>query len=172
MFAFEQSPNGKTGWSTLRWITLPKSGNVDLILPVTDPHGYWRLYSPTKSGYASSVSNTVHVFRWANRITGGRPSTTRIARGGTLSFSGTLWQEGYSPTWQVCGRQQMYLMFLPDGGRTWQMTTAYAATNAKGQFVIRGSATRSGTWQVRYYAASEGSQYTDAAGPAVHVSVD
>ena len=172
LFALEQSPNGKTGWATLRWITLPKSGAINVILPpVTDPHGYWRLYSPTKTGYTSAVSNTVHVFRWANRITGARPSTTRIAAGGTISFSGTLEQQGYSPTWQPTAHQPMVLMFLPDGSKTWQLTTAYAQTNAKGQFVIRGRATKSGIWQVRDGIA-ETSQFTDAAGPAVHVSVD
>jgi hypothetical protein len=171
LFAFQQSPDGRTGWTTLRWITLPKTQDFGLDLPVTDPHGYWRLYSPTKTGYAAAVSNTVHVFLWADQITGGRPDTTRIARGGTLSFSGTLWRQGYGPTWQACARQQMYLMFLPAGGRVWQMTTSSTLTNAKGQFLLQGRATGSGEWQVRYYAGPT-SQSTDAAGPAVQVTVD
>ncbi|MBF9073902.1 hypothetical protein [Streptacidiphilus fuscans] len=144
----QQSSDGRTGWATIT--TLPATTATHTV-HVSNPHGYWRLYTPTAPGYAQAVSGTVHTFRYQTRITGG-PTTTNVRPGTWVHFTGTLAQQGYGP-WTAYANQTVQLWFRPAGStRSYLAGTAH--TNTAGAFALWARPTTSGTWTLSYQTTS------------------
>ncbi|MBF9070468.1 hypothetical protein [Streptacidiphilus fuscans] len=144
----QQSADGHTGWTTIT--TLPATTATHTVR-VSNPHGYWRLYTPTTPGYTQAVSDTVHTFRYQSRITGG-PTNTSVRPGTWVHFTGTLTQQGYGP-WAPCAGQSVQLWFRPAGStRTYLEGTAH--TNTQGAFALWVRPTTSGTWTLTYQTTS------------------
>ena len=160
----QQSPDGRTGWTTIA--TLPATNGTHS-LHVSNPHGYWRLHSPLGGGYAQATSNTVHTFRYLTNITGGTPSTTSAHRGQTLTFSGGLWEQGMGGWYRMHG-WKVSLMFRPAGSTTWHTVTT-AWTSSGGYYNLHATATTSGTWAIAFYTPDN--NHTDAGGPGTYVHV-
>ena len=160
----QQSADGHTGWTTIA--TLPATTGTRT-LHVSNPHGYWRLYSPTAGGYAAATSNTVHTFRYLTNITGGTPSTTHAHHGQTLTFTGGLWEQGMSG-WYRMHNWKVTLAFRPTGSTTWHTVTS-AWTSTGGYYDLHTTATESGTWAVVF--TTPDNTHTDSAGPGTYVQV-
>jgi hypothetical protein len=144
----QQSPDGHTGWTTITTLAATTATHT---VHVTNPHGYWRLVTPTAPGYTEAVSNTIHTFRYLTRITGG-PSTTTVRPGTWVHFTGTLQQQGYGP-FTPCTNQTVELLFRPAGStRTYLMGTA--RTNTLGRFALWARPTTTGTWTLAYQTTS------------------
>lgn len=160
-----QSANGKTGWTELGWIS-GNYGNVFINNAyVTNPHGYWKLYSPAIDGYASVSSNIIHTFRYGTTITGGRPSATTVWKNQTVRFSGSLWQQGYG-SWGPFARAQILVIFKPAGSSDWYLM-ATTTTNAKGAFSANAKVPQAGTWMTEYYYAD--AWHVVAGGPQTYI---
>ncbi|MEY9849127.1 hypothetical protein ABH940_006231 [Streptacidiphilus sp. BW17] len=144
----QQSPDGRTGWTT---VTTLAAATATHTVHVSNPHGYWRLYTPAAPGYAQAISDTIHTFRYQTRITGG-PSTTSVRPGTWVHFTGTLAQQGYGP-WTACANQTVQLWFRPTGStRSYLVTTAH--TNTHGDFALWARPTATGTWSLTYQTSS------------------
>ncbi|MBF9071536.1 hypothetical protein [Streptacidiphilus fuscans] len=144
----QQSADGRTGWTTIT--TLPAATATHTV-HASNPHGHWRLYTPTAPGYAQAVSDTVHTFRYQTRITGG-PTTTSVRPGTWVHFTGTLAQQGYGP-WTPDANQTVQLWFRPTGStRSYLDGTAH--TNTQGYLALWARPTTSGTWTLSYQATS------------------
>ncbi|MEY9873280.1 hypothetical protein ABH931_002762 [Streptacidiphilus sp. MAP12-33] len=161
----QQSTDGKTGWTTIAQI--PATWTI-WTGHVTNPHGYWRLYSPASTGYHPALSNTVHTSRYLAALTGGTPPTTTAHHGQTLTFTGGLWEENPNGWHRVSG-EQVRLMFRAAGSTTWH-TAAVEITGLGGYYTLTGTANVSGTWQVTYPTLDP--NHTQAAGPATYVHVN
>ncbi|WP_042382278.1 hypothetical protein [Streptacidiphilus melanogenes] len=160
----QQSADGHTGWTTIA--TLPAATGSHT-LHVTNPHGYWRLYSPATTGYATATSNTVHTFRYLTNITGGTPSTTHAHHGQTLTFSGGLWEQGMTG-WARIPNAKVTLYFRATGSTTWHTITT-AQTSSTGYYTLHATATTSGIWAVGY--TTPDTTHTDAGTPSTYVQV-
>lgn len=144
----QQSSDGRTGWTTIA--TLPATTATHTV-HVSNPHGYWRLFTPTAPGYAQATSGIVHTFRYQTRITGG-PTTTSVRPGTWVHFTGTLAQQGYGP-WTAWANQSVQLWFRPAGStRSYLEGTAH--TNTAGAFALWVRPTTSGTWTLSYQTSS------------------
>ncbi|MFD0505491.1 hypothetical protein ACFQ0G_26630 [Streptomyces chiangmaiensis] len=101
----QQSNDGHTGWTSIGSTTIDTSadGFAASVLTVTNPHGYWRYYYPGAPGFTAAYSPVVHAFRYQTAISGGKPSSTRVTKGHTVTISGTLKQNGYG-YWTPCPR--------------------------------------------------------------------
>lgn len=159
----QQSSNGNTGWTTIA--TLPAASATHTVR-VSNPHAYWRLYTPTAPGYTQATSGTVHTFRYQTRITGG-PATTSVRPGTWVHFTGTLTQQGYGP-FIPCTGQTVQLWFRP-AGSTRNYLAGTAHTNAQGTFALWGRPITAGTWTLTYRSTS--SWNTDANTPGTYVHV-
>ncbi|MBC3843051.1 hypothetical protein GXW82_31325 [Streptacidiphilus sp. 4-A2] len=139
------SPDGRTGWKSIGYI--PLTGNVTNLHatgPASDPHGYWRLYSPAAPGFSAATGNVVHAFRYATGITGGRPNVTTIGSGGTLTFTGALWQQGTGP-WKAMPGATVALMYEPAGSSHWYLAGT-TRTASSGAFTL--TPATPGTWSM------------------------
>jgi hypothetical protein len=150
----QQSPDGHTGWSTVADIpTISAPGAFySTYVRVNNPHAFWRLYAPASTSFPTpTYSNTIHTFRYQNRITGG-PATTTVRPGTWVHFTGTLTQQGYGP-WTPCAGQTVQLWFRPNGS-THSYLINTARTNATGAFALWARPTTTGTWTLIYQTAS------------------
>jgi len=163
----QQSSDGRTGWTTIA--TLPARSSTawsTVTHQVSDPHGYWRLYSPATPGYASATSNTIHTFRYQSRLLGG-PATTSAHTGQAVRFSGYLQQQGYG-AWTTHADAIVDVLFRPHGSSlTYTMGTA--RTNGQGYFATDVKITGSGTWYLSYQAPNRWYTDTTDAGTYIHL---
>jgi hypothetical protein len=164
----QQSPDGRSGWTTIA--TLPAhSGTTwsSVTRQVTDPHGYWRLYSPAAPGYASATSNVIHTFRYQTRLLGG-PATTSARAGQAVRFSGYLQQQGYG-AWGADANAAVDILYRPHGSdRTY--TTGTARTNGQGYFSTDIKITGSGTRYLGYQTPDQWHTDTTSAGTYIHLA--
>ncbi len=163
----QQSANGTSGWSTIGTTAAGYPGEFAIRFNVTDPHGYWRLYSPAAGAFQAGYSNVVHYFRYNTCITGGRPNTTTVHQNQWVTVSGNVWQQGFGP-WGPLSGGTVELVFQPSKGAGAFM--AHTTTDAHGHFTVSARPSLgSGSWSVMY----EGSPRWDvmANGPAVYVRV-
>jgi len=164
----QQSANGPSGWSTIGTAPAGYPNTFGIQFDVTNPHGYWRLYSPAVGAFQAGYSNVVHYFRFNTRITGGRPNTTSVHQNQWVTVSGNVWQQGFGP-WSPLSGGTVVLIFRSSKGTGGIM--AHTTTDAHGHFTVSQKPWfGSGSWSVLY----EGSPRWDvmADGPAVHVSVN
>jgi len=164
----QQSANGISGWSSIGTVPAGYQGTFGVQFNVTNPHGYWRLYSPAVGGFQAGYSNVVHYFRFNTSITGGRPNATTVHRGQRITVSGNLWQQGYG-AWGPLSGGVVVLVFQPSKGTGAFM--AHTTTDAHGHFTVSAEAwSGSGTWSVTYQGSARWDVMAD--GPAVYVRVD
>lgn len=164
----QESADGKTGWKTLGYIGLTGDvSSLHITGPAYNPHGYWRIYSPTAPGFAGAISNTIHAFRYATAIRGGHPSATSIRRGHTLTFTGSMWQQGTGP-WTAMHGATVALMYKPAGSTRWYVATT-TRTTTSGSFSLYARDTRNATWAVVYITPDN--RHIDAVGPQTYVHV-
>ncbi|MBC3840403.1 hypothetical protein GXW82_09765 [Streptacidiphilus sp. 4-A2] len=163
----QQSANGTSGWSTIGTVPAGYPGEFQVQFDVTDPHGCWRLYSPAVGAFQAGYSNVVHCFRFATRITGGRPASTTVHPGQWVTVSGSLWQQGLGP-WSALSGGTVVLVFQPAKGTGAIM--AHTATDAHGHFTVSARAwDGSGSWSVFYQGSPRWDVMAD--GPSVYVRV-
>ncbi|MFC1431339.1 hypothetical protein ACEZDB_11845 [Streptacidiphilus sp. N1-3] len=163
----QQSANGRTSWTTVERIPAkPLPYGRIVTLAVTNPHGYWRLYSPAGAHFPAAYSNTVHTAVNAMELTGGRPNHTTVRRNSSVSFSGHLYQQGATGPWNPVARSYVTLLFRPLGQKTWQ-SRGRVRTDSHGAFRISGKATTGGTWMVAWYTPD--SSHVDTQGPQTYV---
>jgi hypothetical protein len=162
----EQSQNGKTGWTSLGYLVTASDGSFDLDAYVSVPHGYWRLYFPATTGYQASYSNVVHYSYDQTRVTGGKPSSTSVYSGRTVTFSGSV-QQNSGSGWSAVKNQYVYLVFRPYKSKTWTARTR-VRTNSHGNYRVSARATRGGTWCVVYLPDAH---HVDAEGPMTYVHI-
>ncbi|MFJ3231528.1 hypothetical protein [Streptomyces sp. NPDC086787] len=165
----QQSNDGHTGWTNIGSTTFGSAasgGFATSMLTVTNPHGYWRYYYPGAPGFTAAYSPVVHAFRYQTAISGGKPSSTRVAKHHTVTISGTLKQNGYG-SWTPLPKATVQIFFCPSGSSTWHLITS-ARTSSTGHFAAHPTITRSGTWRVVYKAPDQ--VHVNAYGPMVKVS--
>ncbi|WP_042451974.1 hypothetical protein [Streptacidiphilus jiangxiensis] len=163
----QQSGDGKTGWTTVDRIPAsPLPRNLKVTLPVNNPHGYWRLYSPAAGGFPEARSNTVHTTVSATKMTGGTPNHTTVRRNGRIVFRGHVYQQGTVGSWKPIAHGYVTLLFRPQGSKTWQ-TWGRVKTDANGAYTINARAATSGTWLV-VWNTPDGA-HVDAEGPQTFV---
>ncbi|MEU6655014.1 hypothetical protein ABZ904_37805 [Streptomyces sp. NPDC046900] len=164
----QQSNDGHTGWTSIGSTTIDTSDNgfAASVLTVTNPHGYWRYYYPGAPGFTAAYSPVVHAFRYQTAISGGKPSSTRVAKGHTVTISGTLKQNGYG-YWTPLPKATVQIFFRPSGSSTWHLITS-AHTSSTGYFAAHPTITRSGTWRVVYKTPDQ--VHVNAYGPMVRVT--
>ncbi|WP_042389594.1 hypothetical protein [Streptacidiphilus melanogenes] len=164
----QQSGDGKTGWTTVDRIPAsPFPRNLRVTLPVNNPHGYWRLYSPAAGGFPEAWSNTVHTTVSATRMTGGTPNHTTVQRNGWITFGGHVYQQGTAGSWKPLAHSYVTLLFRPEGQKSWQ-SQGRAKTDASGAYTISARAATSGTWLVVWYTPD--GAHVDTQGPQTHVT--
>ncbi len=165
----QESPDGKTGWKTLGYLTVTKNvTGLHVTGPAGNPHGYWRVYFPAATDYPAAVSNVIHAFRYQTAFRGGKPNTTVIRAGHTLTFTGSLWQQG-TGAWTPMHNSTVKLVFKPAGSSKWYVEGT-ARTSGTGAFTFRVTDRRNGTWAVVYTATD--ALHIDAVGPQTYVRVD
>jgi hypothetical protein len=116
----------------------PLPGNLTVTLAVTNPHGYWRLYSPAADGFPEAWSNTVHTTVSATKVTGGTPNHTTVRQNSYVTFSGHVHQQGVAGPWTPVARSYVTLLFRPSG-KTWQ-SVGRVRTDANGAYQISAKA--------------------------------
>ncbi|MGW3244743.1 hypothetical protein [Streptomyces sp. NPDC001070] len=163
----QQSNDGHSGWTSIGSTTIDTSANFAAsVLTVTNPHGYWRYYYPGAAGYTAAYSPVVHAFRYQTAISGGKPSSTRVTKGHTVTISGTLKQNGYG-YWTALPKATVQIFFRPSGSSTWHLITS-ARTSSSGYFAAHPTVARSGTWRLVYKTPDQ--LHVNAYGPMVRVS--
>ncbi|MFC1430926.1 hypothetical protein ACEZDB_09670 [Streptacidiphilus sp. N1-3] len=106
----------------------------------------------------------VHYSYYQTRVTGGKPSSTSVYSGRTVTFSGSV-QQNAGSGWSAVKNQHVYLVFRPYKSKTWTAKTS-VKTNSRGTYRISARATRSGTWCVVYLPDTH---HVDAEGPMTYV---
>ncbi|MFD8655682.1 hypothetical protein [Streptomyces mirabilis] len=163
----QQSADGKTGWTTVDRIPanpLPVARAVTLT--VSNPHGYWRLFSPAATDFPAAYSNTVHTSVYATKVTGGKPNHPTVSRNSYVSFSGHVYEQGTIGPWKPVTHSYVTLLFRPAGQKTW-LSRGRVKTDGSGAYRISGKATTGGTWAVVWYTPD--SAHVDAQGPQTYV---
>ncbi|MFC1410849.1 hypothetical protein ACEZCY_15975 [Streptacidiphilus sp. N1-12] len=161
-----QSANGKT-WTNLGYIPTTGSQSQQFQAWVSNPHAYWRLYSPAGGGYQAAFSNVIHTFRYGTLLTGGKPNHTTVKKNGWVTFRGGLYDQGYG-AWAPMKNTRVYLAFRPYGSKNWSLATS-AKTNSKGAYSLSAKASRGGTWEVVWFTSN--TWFVDAFGPSTYVHV-
>jgi hypothetical protein len=163
----QQSADGKTGWTTVDRIPAsPLPADRTVTMAVTNPHGYWRLYSPAANGFLAAWSNTVHTTVSATKMTGGTPNHTTVRRNSSITFSGHVYQQGVVGPWKPIAHSYVTLLFRPSGQKAWQ-SRGRVQTNADGAYQISAKAAASGTWLVVWYTPD--SAHVNAQGPQSYI---
>ncbi|QMU73202.1 hypothetical protein [Streptacidiphilus sp. P02-A3a] len=161
----QQSANGSSGWSTIGTVPADYRGTFAVRFNATDPHGFWRFYSPAAGNFRAGYSNVVHYFRFNSLITGGRPNATTVQPGQRVTVSGNLWQQGYGG-WSPLSGGVVVLEFQPSKGTGALM--ARTTTDADGHFSVSAAAWMgSGYWSVEYQGSPRWNVMAN--GPAIYV---
>ncbi|WP_339130516.1 hypothetical protein WJM95_16650 [Streptomyces sp. f51] len=144
----QYSADGKTGWKTMKTVT-PGHGD-----PETGSHfkgtfdaparGYYRAYFAGSSSLQPAYGKVLHAERTQTRITGGNASPEPVAKGRTLTVSGTL-QQYTSAAWRAYSGQKVKILFRPKGSGTWY-DEGDTTTRSNGSFGKAFTARQDGTW--------------------------
>ncbi|MFE2583565.1 hypothetical protein [Streptomyces sp. NPDC059378] len=161
----EYSADGRTGWQSLATgksdyygnFTLSAWGYID---------GYYRVHHLGSDRLADSTSTPVRLSRVDTRVSSIKASATKVTKGATVTFTGTL-QEYVSRTWRPYKGQHVELFFQKKGSTKWTYV-ASGTTSSTGKATLKGKSTADGKWLIQYFGDS---RHFDSGGTAVYVDV-
>ncbi|MGW2826288.1 hypothetical protein ACWC24_35675 [Streptomyces sp. NPDC001443] len=161
----EYSADGRTGWKSLATaksdyygsFTLSAWGYID---------GYYRVHHLGSDKLADSVSTPVRLSRVDTRVSTIKASSTKVAKGATVTFTGTL-QEYVSRAWRPYKGQHVELFFQKKGSTKWTYV-ASGTTSSTGKATLKGKPTADGKWLIQYFGDS---RHFDSGGTSVYVDV-
>jgi hypothetical protein len=110
-------------------------------------NAWYREQVMAEPGQESSVSKAFHLSKTVTRITGLKVSARSIAKGGSLTVSGTLQQ--YARGWKSFGSQVVLIILRPKGSKTWYWIKK-PHTSANGAFTATFTDPVSADWSAAY----------------------
>ncbi|MFF3216432.1 hypothetical protein ACFYYB_38165 [Streptomyces sp. NPDC002886] len=148
----QQSPDGKTGWTTRATVDVP-APSADLIearVPGTGP-GFVRLRYAGTTAIRGSESKAVEIpQRTLTSIPEFNAAPEPVKKGKPITVTGKL--KHADPTWKPLAGQTVHYYFRPAGTTTWKMM-GNSKTAADGTFTKSFTASRTGSWKARYFRA-------------------
>ncbi|MFE4262501.1 hypothetical protein [Streptomyces sp. NPDC056883] len=152
----EYSADGKTGWTSRKSFTVTiepgsfPNYKIEATLPYTGP-GYVRLRYAGTPTIHGSVTPAVRIEATNTAIPEFNATPEPAKKGKPITMTGKL--NHADPTWKPFAGQSLVYYFRPAGSTSWSWMGT-SKTAADGTFKQSFTATRTGSWQVRYPATS------------------
>lgn len=161
----EYSADGLTGWKSLATaktgyygdFTLSAWGYVD---------GHYRVRHLAGDRLAESMTKPVRLTRTNTRMYSIKASATKVKKGATVTFTGTL-KEYVSGSWRPYKGRHVELFFQKKGSTKWTYV-ASGTTSSTGKATVKGKPSSDGKWLIQYFGDSK---HFDSDGTAVYVDV-
>ncbi|MFD5323730.1 hypothetical protein [Streptomyces sp. NPDC127092] len=145
----EQSPDGQTGWKKVASTSFYSNIRNPFVIGTWSKGGWFRLRHLESDQYAESVSKPFYVVRTETRVTGLKASPDPVAKGSTITVTGSL-QQYTSGAWRGLGSQSVSIWYKKWGTTTWKQV-ASGKSSSTGAVSLKTTATADGWYQIRYY---------------------
>lgn len=162
----EYSKDGKTGWQDLGTAHADNNGSVVTITKWGHLDGYYRLHHYVSDQLAESTTKPVRLTRTNTRMYSIKASATKVKKGATVTFTGTL-KEYVSGSWRPYKGRHVELFFQKKGSTKWTYV-ASGTTSSTGKATVKGKPSSDGKWLIQYFGDSK---HFDSDGTAVYVDV-
>ncbi|MFD0369887.1 carboxypeptidase-like regulatory domain-containing protein [Streptomyces sp. NPDC059071] len=147
----EQSPDGQTGWKQIASTDFynHNEGRTPFVAAAWTKGGWFRLRHVANDYFGASVSKPFYVVRTETRVTGLKASPDPVAKGSTITVTGSL-QQYTSGAWRGLGSQSVSIWYKKWGTTTWKQV-ASGKSSSTGAVSLKTTATADGWYQIRYY---------------------
>ena len=147
----EQSPDGQSGWKQIASTNFYNynDARTPFTVGAWNKGGWFRIRHVANDYFGASASKPFYVVRTETRVTGLKASPDPVAKGSTITVTGSL-QQYTSGAWRGLGSQSVSIWYKKWGTTTWKQV-ASGKTSSTGAVSLKTAATADGWYQIRYY---------------------
>ncbi|WP_377270498.1 hypothetical protein [Peterkaempfera sp. SMS 1(5)a] len=148
----ERSADGRTGWQTVKNLTVDLSHGSARLTTTVDKApsaSYWRVRLPGTPQLLGTGTDSLWVHRWPTRFAGLNASPEPVRAGGYVTVSGTLQRQSAAGWIPVSARQTVYIGFRRAGSST-TTWVGWVTTDSHGHFSTRIRDYHDGYWTARW----------------------